>query len=501
MKRVVILFALFILPLLAVGQCYQPSRTEAIKEFNAKHFEKAKEIFTAMLKCPDRPEKHDIEFWIQKCRQAANSSTRQPVMTFAERMANYEEYGLCGFTEGMMAVQKKADWKEFERMPEGVDERNYAPKVGFVNENGILVIPCVYEDLDFYTWKSGYCFSEGVAAVLKRFPDDSENTIYVAWGYIDKKGNEVIPFEYSDAQPFSEGLAAVQTDFDAYWKFIDKTGKVAMQEEFFWAGVFSEGLCIVKPDSTSKGVGYIDKTGKLVIPAKYSDAYNFKNGVAAVFNEEHGYEAALINKKGQMVGDFTFRPEYLRPMDIEIYAVEMYNSGQYDKCLMAIRGHEKRCLERGQESDVLRGVLPYMEGYIYYKGLGSQEQDYTKAFETFCLGNESNALYMQASCYRFGHGVARNFSKALELYHASIERNNWRGHGYVSLGSGQEEGVLNEHFTKGMALYCIGVMYYNGEGVEKDYRQALNYFKQSDEAGYAPAKKMMESCTKKISGE
>lgn len=502
------LFVLFFLPLLVVGQCYQPSRTEAMKEFNAKHFDKAEKIFLAMLKCPDRPEKNDIELWIEKCKQVSNPSTRQSVLTFAERMANYEEHGGYGFSEGMMAVQKKTDWEKFNCMPEGGDAREYAPKVGFVDENGILVIPCKYEDPDFYCMKFGYCFSDGLAAVIKRYADgpvgigtERENVIRWGWGYIDKRGNEVIPFKYCDVQPFSEGLAAVQTAFDAYWRFIDKTGKVAMQKEFFWAGSFSDGLCMVVPDSTSEGIGFIDKTGKLVIPARYSDARGFKNGEAAVFDREHGYESALINKEGQMVGDFTFRPEYLRPMDIEIYAVEMFNSELYDKCLMAVRGHEKRCLERGQENDVYRGVLPYMEGYIYYKGLGSQAQDYAKAFEIFCLGDESNALYMQATCYRLGKGVSQDYSRALELYKASIDRNNWRDHGYVSVKSGKESGRLNKHFTKGTALYCIGLMYYNGEGVEKDYRLALDYFEQSEKSGYAPSKEMIERCKKRISGD
>lgn len=498
MKKFIILFSVTFLSLFAHGQCYQPSRSEAIKEFNAKEFLKAKGIFQAMKSCPDKPEKNDVDFWITKCNQALNPQTRQQAVSFADRMAAYEEHSILGFNEGMMAVQKKADLEKLDKMPEGCDIEDYAPKVGFVNEEGILTVPCRYEDPDFYSMKMGYFFSDGLAAVIKRYASapfvkisSNNNRIPFGWGYIDKKGNEVIPFIYSDAQAFSEGLAAVQTQYGEYWKFIDKSGKNAMNRTFYWAGSFSEGLCLVLPDSTSQGYGYINKKGELVIPAKYSDASNFKNGTAAVFTKEHGYESALIDKQGQMVGDFTFRPEYLNYTDINIYAVDMFNQKQYDKCLMAIKAYEKKRKDKGDD-DIHHGIMPYMEGWIYYNGYGSHEKDYQKAFQAFSNGDESNSIYMQATCYYYGNGVEQNYPKAFELYKAAIERDNWDKHGFISYPSGVSKGDLKSHFTKGTALFCIGLFYYNGHIGPKDYTQALTYFKAAQQEGYSEAKKYIE---------
>nr|WP_314399162.1 WG repeat-containing protein [uncultured Campylobacter sp.] len=76
-------------------------------------------------------------------------------------------------------------------------------------------------------------------------------------GYIDKKGNIKINFEYyDDADEFSEGLASVEKD-----------GKE----------------------------GYIDKTGRIVIPLEYDKAYSFRNGKARVV--KNGIEG-FIDKNG-----------------------------------------------------------------------------------------------------------------------------------------------------------------------------------------------------------
>ena len=63
------------------------------------------------------------------------------------------------------------------------------------------------------------------------------------WGYIDRSGNLVIDYQYSDARSFSNGLGAVKI-----------AGK--------W--------------------GYISERGELVIDAVYEDAQPFRNGVTQV---------------------------------------------------------------------------------------------------------------------------------------------------------------------------------------------------------------------------
>jgi hypothetical protein len=47
---------------------------------------------------------------------------------------------------------------------------------------------------------------------------------YNDYGYIDKTGKVIIPFNFKNAYSFEKGKAKVQ-DADRQWRKIDKTGK------------------------------------------------------------------------------------------------------------------------------------------------------------------------------------------------------------------------------------------------------------------------------------
>ena len=60
------------------------------------------------------------------------------------------------------------------------------------------------------------------------------------WGYINEFGETVIPFEYDEAQEFSDGLAAVRKG--DLFGYIDYNNKVIINFQFVEAGPFIEGL-------------------------------------------------------------------------------------------------------------------------------------------------------------------------------------------------------------------------------------------------------------------
>ena len=95
----------------------------------------------------------------------------------------------------------------------------------------IEIAPSKYADVGI--------FSEGLAAVNASAGSDGR------WGYIDEEGNEVIPLVHLSAEPFSDGLALVQTK-DRQWGFIDKTGnEIIPFRQYDGARSFSEaGNCI-----------------------------------------------------------------------------------------------------------------------------------------------------------------------------------------------------------------------------------------------------------------
>jgi len=130
---------------------------------------------------------------------------------------------------------------------------------GYINTKGQIVIPLIYEYADD--------FSDGLACVQR-------NNKY---GFIDKNGTQVIDFIYEYAYGFSEGLACVKHD-DKYG-FIDKNGTQVIDFIYEYADSFSEGLARVCVDNK---YGFINKIGDTVIKHLYDNAGRLSEGLICV---------------------------------------------------------------------------------------------------------------------------------------------------------------------------------------------------------------------------
>lgn len=142
-------------------------------------------------------------------------------------------------------------------------------------------------------------FSEGLAVV------SIEESSGRKYGFIDEKGNEVIPLKYDLAYPFKDGLAIVK--LDGKWGYIDKSGNEIIPPKYDRAYSFSEGLAAVE---LNLKCGFIDKTGTVVIPIKYLSVRSFKEGLAAAYfyiGRNEGYSHGYIDRKGNIV----ISPKYM----------------------------------------------------------------------------------------------------------------------------------------------------------------------------------------------
>jgi len=78
-------------------------------------------------------------------------------------------------------------------------------------------------------------------------------------GFVDIKGNEIVPCIYTDIKGFSEQLAAVKNENG--WGFINTSGKVVIPCQYLEVNKFENGKAGVRLKNESY---YIDKTGKRV---------------------------------------------------------------------------------------------------------------------------------------------------------------------------------------------------------------------------------------------
>lgn len=86
------------------------------------------------------------------------------------------------------------------------------------------------------------------------------------YGYIDKFGNEIIPFIYDDAGSFANGQAVVKME-NALYGFIDTSGKITIQPIYSGISNFEYGLA---PVIKNNQWGVIDQYGNEIIPCKFA---------------------------------------------------------------------------------------------------------------------------------------------------------------------------------------------------------------------------------------
>lgn len=151
---------------------------------------------------------------------------------------------------------------------------------GFMNTKGEEVIPVKYEQV--------YHFKNGYSSVLM---NDK-------WGFVDTTGNLVIPCEIEDCGDFSDGLVAI-LEGDK-WGFMDTKGAWVIKPKYEVVDAFSQGYAPVLENGK---VGFINKKGEWLVKPKYQSAQPFKNGFAIVqLNGKLGF----IDLNGDEVGEIKY---------------------------------------------------------------------------------------------------------------------------------------------------------------------------------------------------
>lgn len=174
---------------------------------------------------------------------------------------------------------------------------------GYINNKGELIIPPIFS--------TAYAFENGIAAAEK------ENV----WYYINNKGEILFSIPNVDhIGPFSEDLAVVtKYDFNnktiGYQGYIDQKGKIVITTQFRGAESFKNGLAVVTYDL--KEYFYINKKGEDVFNKRFITATDFNEGyaVVAVIDRVKEKNFALIDKKGNFISlpkGYTFHTEEVK---------------------------------------------------------------------------------------------------------------------------------------------------------------------------------------------
>ncbi|WP_201583329.1 WG repeat-containing protein [Psychrobacter jeotgali] len=193
-------------------------------------------------------------------------------------------------------------------------------KVGYMNTQGKLVIPTVYDSMRDPNNKYDETWSEPV----------SNGRILVKkngkLGIIDTSNKVIMPFndKYAAIKSISEGMAPVMSK-SYKWGFIDKNGKEVIAPKYdgtngHFGGVygFSQGLAGMKKGDKW---GYITKSGKVAIPFVYDEIRPFSEGVAGVLkNGKWGF----INGANKTMVPFKYSDD-----NVERYSVNYMGASYF----------------------------------------------------------------------------------------------------------------------------------------------------------------------------
>ncbi|TMW72897.1 WG repeat-containing protein [Alteribacter natronophilus] len=156
-----------------------------------------------------------------------------------------------------------SDFKEGRAVYQGVDD---PIRYGYLNESGTPVVPAQY----YYA----YDFSDGKALVQK----DGDS-----YALIDRDGNVLQDFSYSQMMGLSEGLIVFRETFDVKAGYVNETGEIVIEPRFSVALPFEEGRAVVNiSEAVENKYGLIDRNGSYIIEPVYNDIILLGSRRAAV---------------------------------------------------------------------------------------------------------------------------------------------------------------------------------------------------------------------------
>jgi hypothetical protein len=158
-------------------------------------------------------------------------------------------------------------------------------KYGFIDASGKLFGACTYDGFGG--------FNEGISRVDIKASGKTKS------GYINSKGETLLPIEYEDVRNFRNGWGLIKKDSTYF--FVDKNGKMKdLPRKYDNIYEFKSGFSVGMNKGENNGPNtyyYINTDLKEQFNIKAKEAYLFWDDVA-VIKRDKDYE--LVNKKGEI---------------------------------------------------------------------------------------------------------------------------------------------------------------------------------------------------------
>lgn len=163
---------------------------------------------------------------------------------------------------------------------------------GYIDLKGNIVIPQSFSQVGEFT-------EDGLAWAGKNMNIEGENSYTKQfYGYIDTKGETVIPFEYEDAYSFDSGYAVVMKN--GKFGMIDTENKQAVSFKYEYIKGQQGGFMTAKLDGKW---GIVDKYDNVVVPFMFEDVSLCIDGAAYGVSDGKVYRFDISEPVKGLLGD------------------------------------------------------------------------------------------------------------------------------------------------------------------------------------------------------
>jgi hypothetical protein len=222
-------------------------------------------------------------------------------LRFANRLARVSQNGKWGFLNESGVAIVPLQYEFVGEFAEGlvavVGKTKAGFRLGFVNNQNDTIVPLQYDVRDGVYQKTQ--FQQGLALVGQAGK----------LGYINTAGKVVVPFQYAQAHPFSEGRAWVSDDYalQPVWKLINEQNDVIFTlptDCQLLDTEFREGFVRIRQGNKEN---YLSRKGTWLLAVWATHTEPFSGGLGlAVAQVGEQMQLGYLNEKG----DWAIAPRY-----------------------------------------------------------------------------------------------------------------------------------------------------------------------------------------------
>lgn len=317
-KLKLLIFILIIsVPIMCIGgPIYENARKQAIDLYNKGRYLEAANQFIALQNIA--PVFNDLTQWLSKCnRQIALQNNKKLISK--KKLA--VKHNKLKKTINRSSFQKD-DFVVYDSIGsynnEGIALAMIDDKFGYVNKGKKVIVPVIYDNIDIFGKTSTISVGDFYQSILRHKGDWIGIAMSVQrdgkWGFADKNGIEIIPCKYDIVENFlSKKDSIVPVAINDKFGYINIKGQEVIPLIYEFAGRFSsDGIAPVVKNGK---LGFINYDGDTIIDFIYDPKYKIENGkiqlldcfwfdnITAVCKEG---KWGLINSIGEEVCQFIF---------------------------------------------------------------------------------------------------------------------------------------------------------------------------------------------------